>query len=221
MALKAVEYGAQDYLFKDKANGNLIKRAMHYAIQRKQFEGGLIARANFDPLTGLANRLLFESRLDMALARGKRTGDGVGILFLDLDHFKQVNDTMGHAAGDSVLQQVGARLKQSVRPYDTVARFGGDEFALLIEGIKKPNDCSEVAQNIIKRIEEPLIIAGHPAKVGASIGIAVCFGGSMTREDVLRQADEAMYSAKQSPESAYRHHTTEIRGEALARNKMT
>ena len=124
-ALRAVEHGAQDYLFKDKVDGHTIKRAIQFAIHRKQFESILITQANFDALTGLANRTLFESRLDMALARIKRNKTGIAIFFMDLDRFKQVNDTYGHGAGDTLLKEVAERLKKSVRPYDTAARVRG------------------------------------------------------------------------------------------------
>jgi diguanylate cyclase (GGDEF)-like protein len=204
VALRAVEFGAQDYLFKNRINGPGIERAMHYAIQRKRFEDILITRANFDPLTDLANRLLFENRLDIALARKKRSKDGIGVFFLDLDHFKQVNDTMGHAAGDQLLQHVAKILKQSVRPYDTAARFGGDEFALIIEGIKEETHCAVIAQKIIRKIGEPCVIAGRCMDIGVSIGIVACLAEDhLAREACMDCADAAMYAAKRAPHSDY------------------
>lgn len=209
-------HGAQDYLFKDKNNGHAIKRAIQFAIQRKQFEGVLITQANFDLLTGLANRTSFESRLDMAIARGKRTGDGFGIFFMDLDHFKRVNDSLGHAAGDRLLRQVGERLKLSIRGYDTAARFGGDEFALIIEGIKKPEDCSIVAQKVIERLAEPFILINKQAVIGVSIGIATCFASeTLTRETLVKRADEAMYRAKQAPQSEYQFYNADLDAESI------
>lgn len=220
-ALRAVEHGAQDYLFKDKANGHVIKRSMQYAIQRKHFEGVLITQANFDPLTGLANRILFESRLDMAIARSKRSGAGIGVFFLDLDHFKHVNDSLGHAAGDQLLQQVAARLKQSVRSYDTAARFGGDEFALIVEGVAQARDCAVIAQKILQIMAEPFAIASKHVDVSISIGIATCVAGeNLTRDDLMQHADGAMYGAKLAPHSDYRFYTTEVHEQALARLKL-
>ncbi len=221
MALKAVVCGAQDYLFKDKADGLAIIRAMQYARKRKQFEATLITQANFDTLTGLANRVLFESRLDMALARIRRTGAGLGVFFLDLNRFKSVNDTMGHSAGDSLLQQVAQQLKLCLRPYDTAARFGGDEFALLIEGIAQPRDCASIAQKIIGRLAAPFSLCGRMAEIGVSIGVAVCMAAEdADRETLMRHADEAMYDAKQSAESAYRFYTPEIQKQAFIRMRL-
>ncbi len=198
MALNAVENGAQDYLFKDKLDGHTIKRAIQFSIHRKQFESILITQANFDALTGIANRTLFESRLDMALARTKRNDNGVGVFFLDLDRFKQVNDQFGHLVGDQLLKEVAERLKLAIRPYDTAARFGGDEFALLIEGITKLEDCSAVAKKVLHNIEKPFVINGNTLEIGASIGISVSLHGVETREELLATADAAMYQAKAS-----------------------
>lgn len=221
LALQAVEHGAQDYLFKDRADGKAIRRAMQYAVQRKQFESTLIKQANFDTLTKLANRVLFESRLDMALARMRRANTGVGVFFLDLNNFKEANDMLGHAAGDALLQQVAERLRQCLRPYDTASRFGGDEFALLVEGIGQARDCAVIAQKIIMRMAEPFPVEHKTVNIGISIGIVTCFTGNDTsREALLKQADEAMYGAKLSGRSNYRFYTPEVHEEACARLKL-
>lgn len=209
LALSAVAQGAQDYLYKDKVDSQVMKRAIQYAIQRKQFEEELICQANFDTLTGLANRILFENRLDQVLAKMRRYDLGVGIFFLDLDRFKEVNDTLGHAAGDKLLQQVGKRLKQGFRSCDTVARFGGDEFSILVEGIKTSQDCAIIAQKIINRLETPFIISNKKINISVSIGIAIGMNKEpVTREELMKQADEAMYSAKGIPHHAYRFYKT-------------
>jgi diguanylate cyclase (GGDEF)-like protein len=206
VALAAMKRGAQDYLLKDQADARAIKRAIQCAIHRKQFEEVLIAQANFDGLTGLANRTLFESRLDLALARMKRKEGGLSVFFLDLNRFKQVNDTHGHAAGDRLLKEVAERLKRSVREYDTVARFGGDEFAVLIEASGLAEDYLAVAAKIIQVFEaHPFTIEKTQARIGVSIGISSCVtAGGITRDTLMKQADFAMYEAKQNPQSTFR-----------------
>ena len=197
VALQAVRFGAQDYLFKDKLDGYTIKRSIQFAMQRKRFEEILTQRANFDPLTGLVNRSLFENRLDIAVARQMRSHLSVGVFLLDLDRFKQVNDTLGHAAGDALLQQVATRLKSSVRPYDTVARFGGDEFALLIEGIQQLSDCTAIAEKITQLISAPFELGEHHVEIGISIGIGTNLADpTLTPRMMMKSADEAMYAAK-------------------------
>jgi two-component system cell cycle response regulator len=204
IALSAVEHGAQDYLLKDKTDSHTIQRAIQYAIRRKRFEGELILKANFVPLTGLVNRILFENRLDQALVKMKRHDEGIAVYFIDLDGFKQINDTLGHATGDKLLQQVAERLKKSLRPYDTAARFGGDEFALLVDGIKTSHDCAAIAQNIIKQLDTPFNISGKQIDINVSIGIATCMNKeSASRDELMKQADEAMYAAKVSARSEY------------------
>jgi diguanylate cyclase (GGDEF)-like protein len=203
-ALEAIREGAQDYLFKDRMEPNVIKRAIQYAVLRKQFEHVLIVQANYDMLTGLANRLLFENRLELALAKIRRLPGSLVVLFLDLDGFKKVNDTFGHITGDQLLKEVGKRLKQVLRRYDTVARFGGDEFAILLEGVPDTQHGEVVAQKILHLFDEPFTISGTELDVGISIGIVTCESGQeANREVLMRQADEMMYQAKAMAGSAY------------------
>lgn len=204
-AFEAIEQGAQDYLFKDKMDGHAIKRAIQYAMLRKQFEDILIMRANFDMLTGLANRLLFESKLDMALAKMRRVGSNLALLFLDLDRFKQVNDTLGHAAGDQLLKEVGIRLKAMLRSYDTAARLGGDEFAVLLENIPTVAHAEIIAQKIIDMMAAPFIIMGKTVTIGVSIGIASCLADKDTPSsaELTARADAAMYLAKANSGNHY------------------
>ena len=206
LARSAMQQGAQDYLVKEQADGQLIKRAITYAIERKRFEDNLTVLANFDLLTGLVNRSLFESRLEMALARSRRSGETPAVFFLDLNQFKPVNDRLGHAAGDALLKGVAGRLTQALRECDTVARFGGDEFAVLIENMEEPRSLAVIAQKIIDRLQVPFTLAEGEATIGVSIGIAVYQPG-LTLPQLLKQADEAMYRAKQHPKSNYQFHT--------------
>jgi len=218
-ALVSLKHGAQDYLVKERADGHLIKRAIRYAIERKHFEDNLTTMANYDGLTGLANRSLFESRLDMALARARRSGDTLGVLFIDLNGFKQINDRMGHEAGDILLKRVAARLRQTLRECDTVARFGGDEFAVLLEGAGSPRNCAIVAQKIIDALAPPVALGQGEATIGASIGIALGAPG-IAREELLRNADAAMYRAKESPGSFYHFYTDHMHEETVERLQM-
>jgi len=211
LALKAVESGAQDYLMKDKAQGSILRVAIHYGIQRKRFEDGITRLANFDKLTGLANRVLFESKLDMALARAQRSHTGLGLFLLDLNEFKQVNDTYGHAAGDHLLRETGGRIARCLRPYDTAARLGGDEFAVLVEGIGEPRDCVTVAQKLLEGITQPVPFDGKELRVGVSIGIATCLKGERCKAPLLmKHADEAMYRSKDKHESTYHFYTPDM-----------
>jgi diguanylate cyclase (GGDEF)-like protein len=156
----------------------------------------LSERAVRDPLTGLANRVLFEERLRAALARDARTGRGTGVLFLDLDGFKEINDRYGHDAGDAVLRGVARRLTAAVRPSDTVARLGGDEFVVLVEAAQ-PADVEPLVARLRRSVHEPFAVAGADAvRVGVSIGSAWCARGEADPRTLLRHADEAMYLDK-------------------------
>lgn len=168
---------------------------------RKTMLDELRHRALHDPLTGLGNRILFRDRLDHAVARAARAPESLAVLMIDLDGFKGVNDSLGHAAGDQLLREVATRLRGSVRPGDTVSRMGGDEFAILIEGA--PFDtAATVAQRIINRLRAPIELEGKPIVCQGSVGIS---SGSTAigSEDLLRHADLAMYAAKQAGKGRY------------------
>ncbi|HEX6382840.1 MAG TPA: diguanylate cyclase, partial [Acidimicrobiia bacterium] len=163
--------------------------------ERKRLEAELIRQALHDPLTNLPNRSLLLDRLAHALARAQRNGAPVTVLFLDLDRFKTVNDSLGHTAGDRLLAAVGRRLADSVRPSDTVARLGGDEFAVLLEDT--PTGAAlDVARRLEEALESPFSIDGHQVFARASIGVATGEGGKQTADELLRNADLAMYMAK-------------------------
>lgn len=152
--------------------------------------------ATSDALTGLPNRTLLTDRLHLALAASIRRQCGVAVLFLDLDHFKQVNDTYGHAVGDELLKAVAARLGSVLRRNDTVARLGGDEFVVVLAEISRPEDAAAVASKIVFSIQEPFSIAGHTLTIGTSIGIALSPRDGSDERMLLKHADAAMYSAK-------------------------
>jgi diguanylate cyclase (GGDEF)-like protein len=164
--------------------------------ERKQAEDRLLHAVLHDGLTGLPNRALFLERLGHALDRTRRKGQPFGTLLLDLDRFKHVNDGLGHLAGDRLLVAVAQRLKACVRPQDTVARFGGDEFTVLLEDIEGADDAVRVAERIHYDLAPPFDVEGHEVVVGASVGIAVSAPSYGKPEEILRDADTAMYRAK-------------------------
>lgn len=181
--------------------------------ERRTSEGGIVALrtditdqkrveeqvrhlANHDPLTGLPNRRLLEDRMTQACNMARRSGAQVGVMLVDLDRFKIINDTKGHEVGDQVLREVAERLKQSVRQTDTVARQGGDEFVVVLTELKRPQDAPRVAQKIITAMSKPIVIGRDIHEVGASIGIAVFPTDGKDPEALLKQADAAMYRAK-------------------------
>jgi diguanylate cyclase (GGDEF)-like protein/PAS domain S-box-containing protein len=177
--------------------------------ERKIAEERIRHTANYDLLTDLPNRGLFFDRLGQALALARRDGLAGALLFLDLDHFKEVNDQLGHAAGDSLLIAVARRLRDQVRESDTVARLGGDEFTVILPSLRDGNDAVRVADNILAAIAQPFLLAGGKAKVGVSIGIALFPAHGNTVEHILNAADNAMYLAKKAGRNCYIFATTE------------
>jgi diguanylate cyclase (GGDEF)-like protein/PAS domain S-box-containing protein len=163
--------------------------------ERLGLEEELTRQAFHDGLTALANRALFRDRLDQAVARSVRTRESLAVLLVDLDGFKQVNDSLGHDAGDKLLQAVARRFDTAVRPMDTLARLGGDEFAVLLSSATE-EEAIAVAARLNEQLEEPITISGRELNVGASIGIVMHPGGLAQSEDLIRHADIAMYAAK-------------------------
>ncbi len=164
--------------------------------ERKAFEIRLQHDATHDPLTGLPNRTMLLDRLDVALARSERQGSTIAVLFCDLDHFKVVNDSLGHSRGDRLLLSAAARLGEQLRPGDTVSRFGGDEFVILCEDVSGVDDAIGIATRIEHAFRVPFDLNGSNVFVGVSIGIALCEAGGSDPETLTRNADAAMYRAK-------------------------
>ena len=172
--------------------------------ERRALEARIQHAANFDQLTDLPNRGLFFDRLGQALALARRDGQRGALLFLDLDHFKEVNDRFGHAAGDSVLVSVARRLREQVRESDTVARLAGDEFTVILPRLVHVADAARVAEKILAAIAAPMDVGGATATVGASIGVVIFPDHGETAESILQAADSAMYEAKRDGRSVVR-----------------
>jgi two-component system cell cycle response regulator len=198
MATLACELGAQDYLVKEELNRTVLIRALRCAIGRKRHEARLTEWAYMDALTGLVNRRLFSDRLTHALARATRADKGAALLFIDLDNFKTINDSLGHEVGDDVLRGVAQVLRGAVRQTDTVGRFGGDEFVVLLEPLEDFSRVDLVAKKVLRALDAGSTVPAPPVKVTASIGVGL-FPKHAIREDaLLRSADAAMFLAKQS-----------------------
>jgi diguanylate cyclase (GGDEF)-like protein len=171
--------------------------------ERRSLEDQLTHQALHDPLTKLANRVLFRNRVEHALIRSERTKSEVAVLFLDLDNFKTINDTLGHASGDALLISVAERLQLCLRASDTASRLGGDEFAVLIEDTTNSESGIHVAERIREVLRTPFLIDGKQVFVGVSVGIATNSAANETPEELLRNADVAMYMAKNQGKNQY------------------
>ncbi len=171
---------------------------VHDVSERKRLERHLAHSATHDPLTDLPNRTLFLDRLSQAIARAKRTGQRLATIFIDLDRFKEINDTLGHEAGDRLLQEIALRIQSILRTTDSVARLGGDEFLVLVNEISTVDNAVEIARKIMEAIRLPVILGGSAAGVEASIGIAVYPEDGEEGLALIRHADLAMYDAKKS-----------------------
>lgn len=166
--------------------------------ERKRAEEQLYHQASHDALTGLYNRLMLYELLKQALERAKRNRRKLALLFIDLDGFKQINDTLGHAAGDRLLQKVASRLKASMRAADPVARIGGDEFVAILEGIHDREGALTLARSIQEEIELPYSLDGRPAVVGASVGVALYPDDATKPDSLIDLGDQRMYAEKAS-----------------------
>lgn len=167
--------------------------------EQRQAEEAIRWQAHHDALTGLPNRALLRDRLDQVLAMAERSGEIAGLLFLDLDGFKRVNDTRGHAAGDCLLQCVAARLTDCLRAQDTVARLGGDEFVVLLPGLHAAGDAAAIAGKVAAALAAPVTVEGHALSVTASVGISLFPSDGRDADTLLKNADSAMYRSKQAP----------------------
>jgi len=188
---------------------------------KKNAEQEIWHRANHDPLTGLPNRSFFLDRLNYEVMQAKRSGQTFAVMFIDLDRFKEVNDLYGHSAGDLLLNNVADALKSSVRESDTVARLGGDEFTVLLRATTDSTQVELIAEEILKRLAEPMHIAGHAVHVSASIGVTFFPKDATSPDDLIRNADQAMYVAKNAGRDCCRFFSQKMQDEVVARIRIT
>jgi len=186
----------QDYSLNDQELLEFVSTQIAAAIERKQMIERLLQLAMYDQLTELPNRQLFNDRITHALTMARRNSSHLALLYLDLDSFKEANDSLGHESGDQLLQLVANRLKQCLRQSDTVARFGGDEFVILIDGIDTIEVAQEVADKVLLELAKPYQLVGASAEMSASIGISIYPENGVTERELLHHADIAMYKAK-------------------------
>jgi diguanylate cyclase (GGDEF)-like protein len=183
-----------------------VQTILRDITERKELQERVWRQANFDPLTGIPNRLLFLDRLQQALDRARREKYHVALFFLDLDRFKEVNDTLGHEAGDELLRETARRLSRILRKTDTVARMGGDEFTVIMPRIVEPPTVSAVASRILDALAEPFTLPGGEGRISGSIGIAFFPEDGEEIATLLQHADAAMYRAKESGRNTYTFH---------------
>lgn len=208
--LRALKAGARDFVSKPfdlaevllRVHNMLEVRLLHE--QARNHNKVLESLALNDPLTGLANRRLLAERMSMALGHARRNRTAMAVVYLDLDGFKQINDTLGHSAGDALLKAVAERLAATVREEDTVARLGGDEFLIALWHVHGPDDAAEVASKVIEALTQPYVIEGHDVDITASAGIGIYPVHGEDADTLLKSADTALYEAKHSGKNAYR-----------------
>jgi diguanylate cyclase (GGDEF)-like protein/PAS domain S-box-containing protein len=179
----------------DTVHGSVV--VFRDITERSRREEDMARRAYRDELTGLPNRTSLQDRLSLELAHARRNRESLALVFIDLDDFKTVNDSFGHAAGDELLRAIAARLRASLRECDTIARLGGDEFTVILPGIGGPRDAELVCDKLLEAIDAPVAFEGRAIRAHGSIGIAIFPHDGADAEQLLRRADEAMYRAKQ------------------------
>jgi diguanylate cyclase (GGDEF)-like protein/PAS domain S-box-containing protein len=203
-----------------KADNALLHMTAVDISDRKRAEQQIEYQAYHDALTQLPNRRLFVERLELSMLAAKRARTNAAVLFIDLDRFKTINDTLGHSVADALLVEIAQRLRSCVRQTDTVARYGGDEFTVILPVLNQPEDAAQVAEKILERVSEPVVTGAHVIEVSASIGIAVYPYDGTEIDTLLRNADDAMYRAKEAGRNTYQLCTEQLKTRAMERLSM-
>ncbi len=238
--LKQLEEGSYSVFAHELANGDvrnveihsspvevdgktLLFCVVHDITERKRLEEQMHDLAFYDPLTELPNRRLFYDRLDQAIRHSARTGTPVALLFVDLDHFKEINDTLGHFKGDRLLQEAARRISQCVRTSDTVARFGGDEFTIILPEFGHKLYLERIARELIDHLSAPFVLTAgeEPAFISASVGIALYPEEAASPEELMKHADQAMYVAKMAGKKRFSYFTEPMQKQAREKLKLT
>ena len=206
----------------DTINGQVSHYVATFSdiTERKANEERIAQLAYNDPLTSLPNRFSLSVRLEQSLADARRNAGRLAVMFIDLDHFKTINDSLGHAVGDELLIAVAGRIRASLRETDTVARIGGDEFVIVLPGIDGPEDAARIADKLIESVGTPVSIAGHPLHTSPSVGISLYPDDGRNIDTLMKNADTAMYYAKQHGRNNYRFFTTEMNTSATERLQL-
>lgn len=218
--LAIIQSGAQDILSQDMFDGRLCARAIRHSIERKRTEAQLAYMARHDQLTGLVNRSLFHDYVDQALSRTSRSDRIMALLYLDLDRFKRINDSLGTAAGDMLLEKAADRLKGCVRAGDTVGRLGGDEFAVLLEGLRNTRDVARVAEKVLEVMSVPYNLGTDPLSVTPSIGVVMSGDDHGDSSMLTKSADTAMRRAKDGGGNNFCFFTPEMQASMASRISM-
>jgi len=194
--MQAMEIGAYDYLEKGSVSPETFDRCVRYVLARVDAEAQIRVAAFYDDLTGLPNRRLLLEKMESAFERSKRRESEVSILLIDLNEFKPVNDNYGHEAGDAVLVEVAQRLRDAVRKTDTAARWGGDEFIVVLEDFKDRGNATTVAEKVMSNLEKPIEFKGNTFRISGSFGMVFYPEFALDVDEIISVADKAMYQAK-------------------------
>ena len=227
VAMQALQHGAQDYLIKGQIETRALLRALRYAIERKAMENAALAMAQHmahsaehDFLTGLPNRMLLNDRIGQAIALARRHVKKAAVLFLDLDGFKHINDSLGHPVGDKLLQSIAKRLVDCIRGSDSVSRQGGDEFVVLLLDLEHAENAAVTARRMLEAVAKPHYIDHHDLHITASIGVSVYPDDALDAEALIKNADTAMYQAKENGRRSFQFFKPAMNARAVERQSI-